>query len=46
MIELIAITSDDWQLWRSLRLRALEEAPHAFGSRRADWKDADEARWR
>lgn len=46
MIELTALSSDDWQLWRSLRLRALEEAPHAFGSRLADWKDAEEARWR
>ncbi len=46
MIELRELTSDDWQLWRELRLAALEEAPYAFGSRLADWVDAEEERWR
>jgi len=40
--------ADDWQLWRKLRLEALEEAPYAFSSKLADWQgDGDtEARWR
>ena len=46
MIELRELTSDDWQVWRGLRLAALEDAPYAFGSRLADWVDAEEARWR
>jgi ribosomal protein S18 acetylase RimI-like enzyme len=33
-------------LWRGLRLAALAEAPAAFTSRLAGWRDADEARWR
>jgi GNAT superfamily N-acetyltransferase len=37
---------DDWELWRSIRLEALTEAPYAFGSTLADWTDADESRWR
>jgi ribosomal protein S18 acetylase RimI-like enzyme len=35
-----------WQIWRELRLAALAGAPAAFGSRLADWQDADEERWR
>ncbi|GAA0951807.1 GNAT family N-acetyltransferase [Kribbella koreensis] len=46
MIELRELTTDDWQLWRELRLAALEEAPYAFGSQLADWVDAEEERWR
>ncbi|WBQ06220.1 GNAT family N-acetyltransferase [Kribbella sp. CA-293567] len=46
MIELRELTADDWRLWRELRLAALEEAPYAFGSRLADWVDAEEERWR
>lgn len=38
--------SEDWQLWRELRLAALEEAPYAFGSRLSDWADAEEERCR
>lgn len=46
MIVLQVLTSDDWPLWRELRLRALAEAPYAFGSRLDDWETADEGRWR
>jgi ribosomal protein S18 acetylase RimI-like enzyme len=46
VIVLQALASDDWPLWRELRLRALAEAPYAFGSRLDDWETADEARWR
>ncbi|MDA1362750.1 GNAT family N-acetyltransferase [Glycomyces luteolus] len=42
------LTSDDWRLWRELRLAALAEAPDAFASRLADWQDEGdrEERWR
>ena len=48
MITVKVLTPEDWALWRELRLAALGEAPHAFGSRLADWQgDGDcEDRWR
>ncbi|GAA1634262.1 GNAT family N-acetyltransferase [Kribbella alba] len=46
MIELRELSPDDWQVWRELRLAALEEAPYAFGSQLSDWVDAKEKRWR
>ena len=46
MIEIRELTAEDWPIWRELRLAALAEAPHAFGSRLADWQDAPEDRWR
>jgi GNAT superfamily N-acetyltransferase len=46
VIEIRALAPASWQLWRELRLAALAEAPAAFTSRLADWRDADEARWR
>ena len=47
-INLRKIGIDNWPLWRKLRLKALEEAPYAFGSTLADWQgEGDtEARWR
>ena len=47
-ISLRFLTNNDWQLWRNLRLQALEEAPYAFSSRLVEWQgDGDtEARWR
>lgn len=30
--EIRGVAADDWQLWRSVRLRALQDAPDAFGS--------------
>lgn len=45
-IELHRVTADDWEPWRAVRLRALAEAPGAFGSTLADWADAPEHRWR
>ncbi len=37
---------NDWLAWRAVRLAALSEAPYAFGSTLADWRDANEERWR
>ncbi len=45
-ITLRAMTADDWQRWRPVRLAALADAPEAFGSPLADWSDAPEDRWR
>lgn len=45
-IEIAELTSDDWEVFRDLRLAALQDAPYAFGSRYADWVDAPEERWR
>jgi ribosomal protein S18 acetylase RimI-like enzyme len=46
-VEVRLANGDDWELWREIRLRALEDAPTAFGStyerelgfERADWQD-------
>src|SRR5882762_3516310 len=45
--ELRRITAEEWQLWRDVRLRALADAPYAFGSTLAYWQEEGrEERWR
>ncbi|MCH0566211.1 GNAT family N-acetyltransferase [Streptomyces sp. MUM 2J] len=48
MLELRTLESDDWPLWRELRLAALTESPYAFGSTLAQWQGSGdrEERWR
>ncbi len=45
-VEIQRIGPDEWEVFRDLRLRALREAPYAFGSRYDDWAEAPEERWR
>lgn len=47
-VTLRVLTVDEWPLFRQLRLKALREAPYAFGSILDDWEgDGDsEQRWR
>lgn len=47
-LEIVRLRPDDWAVWRSLRLDALRDAPHAFSSKLAEWQGAGdlEARWR
>lgn len=44
-LDVRAITPDDWSAWRTIRLRALAEAPDSFGSR-LDEVDDREPTWR
>jgi GNAT superfamily N-acetyltransferase len=40
------VGSETWQEWRSLRLKALLDAPAAFASGYDMWADAPEQQWR
>ena len=44
--ELARLGTDDWKIFRDVRLRSLADAPAAFGSRYDDWVSAPEVRWR
>lgn len=46
MVTLRVLTTDDWPLWRELRLAALTDAPQAFKVRLADWDRGEQERWR
>ncbi|MFJ9949379.1 GNAT family N-acetyltransferase [Kitasatospora sp. NPDC091207] len=46
MVTLRVLTTDDWPLWRTLRLAALADAPDAFKPRLADWHSGERERWR
>lgn len=48
VLDVERLTPDQWRMWRTVRLRALEESPEAFGSTLVDWSgDRDvEQRWR
>jgi ribosomal protein S18 acetylase RimI-like enzyme len=37
VLRLETVGDDEWQRWRAVRLRALAEAPYAFGSTLAEW---------
>jgi ribosomal protein S18 acetylase RimI-like enzyme len=45
LVDLRLLAPNDWELWREIRLRALADAPEAFGSTKSDWVDADQRRW-
>jgi GNAT superfamily N-acetyltransferase len=45
-MEIRSTTGDDWELVRDVRLRALAEAPLAFGSTLASERDRTEDEWR
>lgn len=48
MIALSTIRTEDWRVWRELRLEALREAPYAFASTLGEWQHRgdSESRWR
>src|SRR5689334_8540695 len=46
MVDVEPLRPDDWKTTRDLRLRALLDAPEAFGGTYADSAARDEASWR
>lgn len=45
-VEIVLATSEDWKRVRDVRVRALADAPFAFGSRLEEEQDRPEAFWR
>jgi GNAT superfamily N-acetyltransferase len=45
-VEIVMATSEDWERVRDVRVRALADAPFAFGSRLEEEQDRPEAFWR
>lgn len=45
-VQLRVVSPHDWELWRDIRLRALDDSPEAFGATLDQWKSADQDRWR
>jgi ribosomal protein S18 acetylase RimI-like enzyme len=45
-MEIRRVTEDDWELLKDVRLRALAEAPYAFGSTLERERDRTEEEWR
>jgi len=45
-VEIVLATSEDWERVRDVRVRALADAPFAFGSRLEEEQDWPEAFWR
>ncbi|MFG2332411.1 GNAT family N-acetyltransferase [Streptomyces sp. NPDC048604] len=46
MLRLHVMTSEDWPMWRQVRLAALADSPHAFKARLDDWSRGGEKQWR
>ncbi|WP_406858922.1 GNAT family N-acetyltransferase [Streptomyces sp. HUAS MG47] len=46
MLRLHVMTSEDWPMWRQVRLAALADSPHAFRARLDDWPRGGETQWR
>jgi ribosomal protein S18 acetylase RimI-like enzyme len=46
VLSLREVTTEDWPLWREVRLAALTDAPQSFKARLVDWHHGGEQRWR